>query len=456
MNPSDARTPPHSAEAEQSVLGALLIDNRVFDVVGNVLAAERFYFPVHAAIYSTIAQLVAKGQPADVVTVFEAGGHELALLSSLANGVPSSRNALRYAELVAEHWLRREMQRVALDLVDELAEPAAGARAVAEIADSAAGKLLGLCAGMSASQEPQWVNDVVPAFIDLINDMAEGKVRTVLTGLRDVDEATGGGGRPGELWVLGGRPSMGKSALVQSVALNVSRTHGVLMLTQEDSMTTWLSRAVANLGRVNLADIRNPARARNADAMWSGLAAGVDQLPAHRLLLDDQGGLTLADVRRKAKQAKRKLGGGLDLLIVDYLQLMTGDGDNRNQMLGHIANGMKALAKELDCWVMLLSQLSRKADETTGLPQVAHLRDSGDIEGAADTIGLVHREAQRKKTDENKHWAQLHLAKQKNGPTCTVNLYFDGAYQRFSDWEGPVPSSPRMSGRGGMAAGGLD
>ena len=311
----NGRTPPHSAEAEQSVLGALLIDNRVFDAVGDILSGERFYFPVHAAIYSTIAKLVVAGKPADVVTVYEAGGHELQLLNSLAAAVPSSRNARRYAELVAEHWLRREMQRVALDLVDELADASAGARPVAEVADAAAGKLLGLCSGLSAAQEPQWVGDVVPAFIDLINDMAEGKLRTVLTGLRDVDEATGGGGRPGELWVLGGRPSMGKSALVQSVALNVSRMHGVLMLTQEDSMSTWLSRAVANLGRVNLADIRNPARARNADAMWSGVAAGVDQLPAHRLLLDDQGGLTLADVRRKAKQAKRKLGGGLDLLI---------------------------------------------------------------------------------------------------------------------------------------------
>lgn len=456
MSHLEARTPPHSTEAEHAVLGSLLLDNRAFDAVADVLAPERFYFPEHAAIYTTMSRLLLASKPADVVTVFEAGGHDLSMLNALAQSMVSVRNARRYAEIVAEHWHRRELQRIALDLHDELMQQGSdGAPSFAAVADAAAGKILALCGGAAASQEPIGIEAAAVRFVDQLNAMADGQVCTIRTGLSDVDEATAGGGRPGELWVIGARPSMGKSAFVQTVALNVSRTQGVLMLTQEDSVETWVSRAVANLGRVNLADLRNPLRAKDADRMWTGVAEGVDDLPKRALLLDDQGGLSLADVRRKAKQAKRKLNGNLSLVIVDYLQLMSGDGDNRNQMLGHIANGMKALAKELGVWVILLSQLSRKADETSGLPQVSHLRDSGDIEGAADTIGLLHRESQRKKTDENKHWAQLHLAKQKNGPTCTVNLHFDGAFQRFTDWEGSVPMASRV-GKTGHGSGGFD
>lgn len=435
------RKPPASGEAEQAVLGALLQDNRCWEAVADVLRAEDFYFPVHAAIFSSIGRLINSGRPADAVTVYELGGHELALLSALSQCVPSAANARRYALIVADRSLRRQLQRVAHDLLDETFEPDDPAKPISEAADRAAGQMLELCQGRVQGREPTAIEEAVVVFIDQMNAMAMGEVVTIPTGLRDVDEATGGGGRDGELWVLGARPSMGKSALVCNIALHVAQQRGVLMLTQEDSIVTWVSRAVANRGRVNLADLRNPARARDADAMWSGVSLAVDEIAKLRLLLDDQGGLTLADVRRKAKQAKRKLGGDLGLIVVDYLQLMTGEGDNRNQMLGHIANGLKALAKEMGCWIVLLSQLSRKADETTGLPQVAHLRDSGDIEGAADVIGLLHREAQRKKTDENKHWAQLHLAKQKNGPTCTVDLYFDGKHQRFSSWEGPPPTS---------------
>lgn len=452
------RTPPHSAEAEYAVLGSLLIDNRAFDHVADLLTPDRFYFPDNRAIYSTIVRLLLASKPADVITVHEAGGHDLADLNALAQGMVTGRHARRYAELIAEHWQRRELQRIALDLVDDLALAGADALPVSTMADNAAGRMLALCGGGFGAREPMPIEEAAGLFIDQLNDMADGKVRTVLTGLTDVDESTAGGGRAGELWVIGARPSHGKSALVQTIALQVSQTRGVLMLTQEDSVVSWVSRAVANLGRVNLADLRNPLRARDPDTMWTRVTEGVDQLPGRKLLLDDQGGLSLADVRRKTMQAKRKLGGALGLVIVDYLQLMTGEGDNRNQMLGQIANGLKALAKELDVWIVLLSQLSRKADETTGLPQVAHLRDSGDIEGAADTIGLLHRESQRKKTDENKYWAQLHIAKQKNGPTCTVNLYFDGAFQRFANWDGPPPSAPfgGRSPRGGNGRGGLD
>lgn len=449
-----AVVPPQSEQAEQALLGALLLDNSMFDACGNVVLSEHFYWPEHRAIFGTIARLVMSNKPADVVTVHEAGGHELVTLNALASAtlVANARNVARYADIVATHWRRRELQRIAMELIDAAGRFDAEAPSVADSVDKAAGAMLALMSGRHR-QEPEHVEQAVVAFIDQMNAMAEGNSPAIGTGLIDLDEATAGGGRPGDLWVLGARPSMGKSAFVETISLNVSEKRGVLVLSQEDSAVSWVSRAVANLGQVNLADLRNPLRARDPDAMWHGVGVGVDALPKRNLYLDDQGGLSLMDVRRKVQQAQRKMRGELGLVVVDYLQLMTGEGDNRNQMLGHVANGMKALAKEMKVWIVLLSQLSRKADETTGLPQMAHLRDSGDIEGAADTIALLHREAQRKRTEENKNWAQLHIVKQKNGPTCTVNLWFDGAHQRFGNWAGQVPSgggrsASRASGSG--------
>jgi replicative DNA helicase len=148
--------------------------------------------------------------------------------------------------------------------------------------------------------------------------------------------------------------------------------------------------------------------------------------------------LTVADVRRKVQQVEARHG-RIDLLVVDFLQQMDGDGENRNRQLGQIAYGLQALGKQSQAWVMLLSQLSREADKRSGPPQMSDLRDSGDIEAAARWIGLLHRETMRKPTAENKHWAQLHVCKQSNGPTDTINLYFDGALQRFGNWSGPAP-----------------
>jgi replicative DNA helicase len=254
--------------------------------------------------------------------------------------------------------------------------------------------------------------------------------------MRDLDKITAGGGRHGELWVIGARPSMGKTALTLTMSRNVAKDRDVLFCSQEDSKDSASSRFVASIGRVSLSHLRDP---RNApESMWGAVSDAVEQMQALRLHIDDQAGLTLLDVRRKIQQVRRR--GGLDLVIIDYLQLMTGEANNRNQELGLIANGLKKTAKDLKVWVILLSQMNREVDKRSGPPQMSDLRDSGDIEGAADFIGLLHRDHMRNPTDENKHHAVLHIAKQKNGPTGMVNMHFDGAYQRFTDWDGPVPS----------------
>ena len=467
---SSALVPPHSEQLEQSLLGALLVGGAAaWEAAEPVLAGRAvWYFPEHAAIHATIRGLMSRRRPVDVVTVFDAGGHELAYLNDLAQCVPAAGSAGYYAARLAELWSRRELLRVAAELHAAAMAEALGDQVddVAAIVDRTAGDLLRLAEGRE-QRGPVPVREVMEALMQHLEDLVEGRVSMVETGLRDVDAQLGGGIRGGELIVLGARPSMGKSAQAGTIALHVARSWGVLLLTQEDSLATWGSRAVANVARVNLSDLRNPVHAKDPERLWSGLAEAADSLQERALLLDDQAGLTLADVRRKVQQAKRALlpkgatqGRPLKLVVVDYLQLMTGDKDNRNQLLGEISNGLKRLAKDEDMTVLLLSQLSRKADEMPmgQLPQMHHLRDSGDIEGAADVVMLLHREAQRRKTGENAQWAQLNVAKNKNGSTGVVNLYFDGAYQRFENWDGPVPSFGPGSGAaksGGYGGGGL-
>lgn len=424
--------PPHSAEAEQSVIGSLLQDNGVFGALAGALAAGDFYDPVHREIYATITQLLLASRPADVITVFEAGGHDLGYLNSLAWAVPSSRHAAGYAQIVREHALRREAMRLA----GRLREDAQAAQVpVPELIEATVAALLALQRG-ARQDAPQPLRELALRCVDDLQARADGVSDSISTGLADLDALTAGGARPGELWVLGARPSMGKSAFVLSLARHVGQGKRVLLLSMEDSANTAAQRMLAAAGGVNLADIRQPQRA--PESMWAGVALALDELSRLNVWLDDQPALTVADVRRKVQQVEARHG-RIDLVVVDFLQQMDGDGENRNRQLGQIAYGLQALGKQSGAWIMLLSQLSREADKRSGPPQMSDLRDSGDIEAAARWIGLLHREWMRKPTADNKHWAQLHVCKQSNGPTDTIDLYFDGALQRFGNWSGPAP-----------------
>lgn len=431
---ADPKAPPHSDVAEQGVLGALLQDNAVLADVG-VLRPDHFYSPDHGQIYRAILELAAEHKPADVVTVYQRTQHDLGYLSQLASGVASARAAKAYAGIVVERAQRRELMRIGKRLADEAFSMTSEAAPVQAIVDSVVTTLLGLVQAGGAT-EPVDLPDMLVQFMDDLQARADGQQRTFLTGLTDLDKLTAGGARRGELWVVGARPSMGKTAFVLQLCRHVGVAHQVLMLTQEDSLLSSTARFVAAAGQVNLADLRNPMSA--PPGMWAGVTSGVEELQPLHVTMDDQTGLGLADVRRKAQQVKRRHG-RLDMVIVDYLQLMDDGGENRSISLGYIANGLKRFAKEYQCWVVLLSQLNREADKRNGPPQMSDLRDSGDIEGAADLIGMLHREYMRKPTHENKHHAALHVCKQKNGPTDTIDLFFDGAFQRFGNWSGPAP-----------------
>lgn len=432
--------PPHSMEAEQSVLGGLLIDNAAFDCVADLVAVEDFYRGEHRQIWAAVAGLIVANQAADVITVHDAlvaartadstGG--MRYLNDLAQSVPSAANIANYARIVRQRSVCRKIISLAGELMDD-ARAAAGPHGDADaVIDRATLALLAL-QQRDANDEPRLVADLLPAWMDALQARADGVTDAVATGLSDLDRLLSGGIRPGELFVIGARPSMGKSALCHCIARNVGWQSTVLLCSLEDSDQMLVSRQVAAAGQVNLADLRAPAHARGN--FWSGVSDGVDAISKLRLHVDDRPALTLSEVRRKAMQVRRRAG-ALGLVIVDYMQLMEGEGaheESRAYELTRIARGLKRLAKDLACPVLLLSQLNREADKVSGPPRLDHLAESGGLEQAADIIGLLWREGRAKPRPDNKHSAQLEIVKQKNGPTGTVRLWFDGVTQRFEN-----------------------
>ena len=299
---------------------------------------------------------------------------------------------------------------------------------LAAAADQAVQALLALQQG-HGDGNPVPLADLLPGWVDQLQARAEGQSDAIPTGLVDCDELFSGGLRRGELVVIGSRPSMGKTGLCHTLARGFSLTAPVLVLSMEDSLNMLVARQMAATGRINLADIRNPANARGP--LWEGVTRGMEALSPLPIHVDDQPSLTLREVRRKASYVRSRRG-DLGVVILDYLQLMEEPGDeSRAYELNRISRGLKRMAKEMQCAVVLLSQLSRKADETDGPPRIDHLAESGGIEQAADIIGLLWRESRRKPRPDNKHHGQIEWAKNKNGPTDTVQLWFDGATQRW-------------------------
>lgn len=426
-----AITPPHSSEAEQAVIGALLMDNSALDKVGG-LSADHFYHPELSKAFETIRVLVVANKVADVITVSEAGGGDMTALNDLVMSVPSAANVAGYAEIVMERWAERRLVSAAQETI---AEAQARGRAVEKI-DRAMARLTAITS-VAAKSESVPADVAVIDFLDRFQKEADGQTEVISTGLVDLDKQLAGGLRRGEVMVVGARPKMGKTALTLQMARNIGRSHWVLVCSQEMPVYELVSRNVAALGSINLADMRRPDRM--PDDAWSRLTDGVECMRSLNLVLDEQRALTLLDIRRKVMETKRMR--GCDVVIVDYLQLMAGDGDNRNQELDRISNGLKAMAGEFDCAVVLLSQLSREADKRHGPPVMTDLRDSGAIEAAADIIALLYREVAHPMGDKGeawKHHAQLEVV-QRNGAPGTVNLWFSGEYQQFKDWDGPMP-----------------
>lgn len=435
--------PPYSEEAEQAVLGGLMIDNAAVDRVSDVLVAGDFHIPENRAVYASVLRLLTAGKPADPLTVMEDCGQPLRYLNALVDSVISAANVRTYALIVRERSLERQLARVGSEIIDGAAAPGVP---VQEKIDAAMARLTKLGDG-GAAQESVMLDEALVTFIDRLQAEAEGNTKVMQTGLRALDKVLAGGLREGELMVIGARPKMGKTALVLALARNMAHRYGVLLLSQEMPVHELVARNTAAMGSLNLADLRQ-ADQLSSDG-WTRVTEAIERMKGMRMVLDEQRALTLGDVRRKLMAAKRRQ--AVDVVVVDFLQLMSGNGENRNRELDDIANGLKAMAGEFKVAVILLSQMSREADKRHGPPVLTDLRDSGAIEAAADVIALLYREFAHplgQHTEDFRTHAQLEII-QRNGAPGSINLTFNGEFQQFSDWEGPAPFRRVSSRRGG-------
>jgi replicative DNA helicase len=435
---ADIKPLPHSVEAEQSVLGALLVDNNAIDRIGD-LRAEHFFVGDHAAIFTEIMRQIIAGKQTDLISVMAALTGKVAdvgaYLNRMVQATPSSSNAARYAAIVRDKAIKRGL----IAFGKEVAEEAyATSQESAGLLDSATSRLERL-AEARVKQEPVLVADDMLCHIEEIEKRLDGGARAIPTGFVDIDRKFNGGIRRGELIVIAGRPAMGKTALALNIALNVSFDYSVLFLSLEMPRAQLHDRNLAALGKIPLPHILQPADM--TDEEWRRLPYAADKLRNVNLSIDDQGGLRLLDVRMKAKGMKRRR--GLDLLVIDYLQLMEGEGDNRNAQIEQITRGLKSLAKELEIGVILLSQLNRKVEERTNKrPLPSDLRDSGAIEQDADALIFPYRDEVYNPDSPDKGICEVGIPKVRQGAPGTVALTYLGEYTKFEDCARWQPARP--------------
>lgn len=446
------RVPPHSEESESSVLGGLLLNNGAWDSVSEILSAEDFYRHEHRLIFASLSSLLKAGQAADAVTVYgrleglgkhaEAGG--LVYLTQLSQYVPSAANIRRYAETVKERALLRHLI-AAADEISSSAFNTEGAT-VAQVVDQAQQRMLALTAGSRQADDWTGIYEGMLEHSQVLERRNNGQLEAWSTGLSDLDEYLEGGMRPGELVIVGARPSMGKTALGLSIGVHMARARPVAVLSMEMSKLEVNDRLTAMLGHVSMSSVKRPRK--GAGLHWGMVLEGVERAKELRLHVSDQAGLNINQVRSKARNAKRLF--GLEVLVVDYIGLMTGlDAKaNRNAQLGEISRGLKNLAKELQVCVLCLAQLNRKAEERAdGMPQMADLRDSGEIEQDADVILFIKRPimADPDLGDEWKNYASLAVAKNRQGRCGVLDLAYIGDETRFDGWAGPAPVKQQAS-----------
>ena len=430
------RIPPHSVEAESSVLGGLLLDNGAWDRVGDLLHEGDFYRFEHRMVFSAIGALINASKPADVITVFEQllgqgkaeeiGG--LAYLNALAQYVPSAGNIRRYAEIVRERSILRKL----VSASDEISTAAFNpmGRPVATILDESEQRIFNIGEeGARNRQGFQAMDTLVVALLDRVQEMADNPndVTGVPTGFYDLDRMTAGF-QAGDLIVLAARPSMGKTALAINIAEHVALNEGlpVAVFSMEMGAAQLAVRIVGSIGRIDQTHLRT---GKLTDEEWPRLTEAIEKLRTISLHIDESAGLTSSELRANSRRLSRQCG-KLGLIVVDYLQLMSGssssEGENRATELGEISRGLKMLAKELQCPVMALSQLNRSVESRPDKrPMMSDLRESGAIEQDADIIMFIYRdEYYTKDACKEPGVAEIIIAKQRNGPTGVVKLAF--------------------------------
>ena len=448
----EIKPPPHSLEAEQAVIGAVLRDNDAFDRLGD-LRPEHFFLSDHAVIFAELARNIGAGKACDVISVMVALEGKVAdagqYLNQMVQSTPSSAGAARNAKIVRDKAVKRSLIGIGRDI----AETAASSPADSAVMVDRATSLLEKLAEARISAEPVRASDEMVLHLGEIEKRMAGGGRTISTGYPAIDARLSGGMRGGDLIVVAGRPKMGKTAFALNVACNVAVDHAALILSMEMPKSQLHDRNLSTLGRIALSRLMQPATMDDQD--WNSLTHATMKMQDLNLYLDDQGGLRLIDVRMKAKGVKRRH--GLDFMVVDYLQLMEGDGDNRNAQIEGITRGLKTLAKELDLAIMLLSQLNRKLEERPDKrPKPSDLRDSGSIEQDADAVVLLYRDEVYNPDTRETGICEFDIPLVRQGAPGRVALNYIGEQVRFESmshaWSGPQRDEGKRGNGRGLAA----
>ncbi|HGG58596.1 MAG TPA: replicative DNA helicase [Gammaproteobacteria bacterium] len=460
-NVDSLKVPPHSVEAEQAVLGGLLLDNNAWDQVADRVTEEDFYRQDHRLIFRAIAALAERGEPFDVITLSEfleprgelekAGG--LVYLGTLAKDTPSASNIKAYADIVRERAILRNLIGVAGEIADDAFNP--NGRDSREILDEAERKVFQIAEmGARGQQGFQPLKHLVKGaveFIDAMHEKQDGMVG-IPTGYDDLDKLTSGL-QAGDLIIVAGRPSMGKTSFAMNLAEYAAMKSGkaAAIFSMEMPGEQLAIRMLSSLGRINQQRLRT-GKLRDDD--WPRLTSAVELLAGMPLFIDDTPALTPTEVRARARRLVRSHG-ELGLIMIDYLQLMqvAGSSENRATEISEISRSLKALAKELNVALIALSQLNRSLEQRPNKrPVMSDLRESGAIEQDADVIMFIYRDEVYNEESPDKGVAEIIIGKQRNGPIGTVRLTFLGQYTRFENFTPDVYSS--MEGGGSGYAGG--
>lgn len=439
----ELKVPPHSIEAEQAVLGGLMLDNHAWDHVADRISEIDFYRPDHRAIYRVMADLVLQSKPLDIITVSESlerakdldrvGG--LSYLGGLAKNTPTAANISAYADIVRERSILRRLAEVGGEIAESAFQP--GGRLANDLLDEAERKVFSIAeSGNHSSAGPQPIAEVLARTVDRIDTLfhSHTPITGISSGFVDFDKMTSGM-QASDLIIVAGRPSMGKTTFAMNMAEHAVMENDlpVLIFSMEMPAESLAMRMLASMGRIEQQRIRT---GQLEDDDWPRLTSAISMMSSKKLLIDDSGALSPFEVRARARRVARAYG-GLGMIVIDYLQLMRvpGNNEHRASEISEISRSLKSLARELNVPVVVLSQLNRGLEQRPEKrPVMSDLRESGAIEQDADLIVFIYRDEVYHKDSNDKGTAEIIIAKQRNGPIGTVRLTFLGHYSRFENY----------------------
>jgi len=440
------KVPPHSIQAEQSVLGGLMLDNQTWDSVADKVCVDDFYRKDHRLIFTAIEQLAEKQDPFDVITLSESleGIGELATvgglgyLATLAKDTPTAANIVAYANIVRDRSVLRQLIHIGTDISDSAFNTEG--RDTSELLEQAERDVFKIAEQRQRGEQGGFksIKNLLANAVDKIEALyeQEGSITGASTGFTDFDELTSGL-QPADLIIVAGRPSMGKTTIAMNMAENIAikSDKAVAVFSMEMPGDSLAMRMMSSLGRIDQNKVRT---GKLDDDEWPRLTSAINMLAETKLFIDDTPALTPTEVRARARRLTREHG-QLGVIVLDYLQLMQSpsSGESRVQQISDISRGLKALAKELNVPVVALSQLNRNLEQRPNKrPVMSDLRESGAIEQDADLIVFVYRDEVYNEDSPDKGIAEVIIGKQRNGPLGTVRLTFLGQFTRFENYAG--------------------